>query len=192
VTGYRIAEATTLYEGRRNLLKLTVQLPDGQMVEREVLDAPDAAAVLPFDRERRTVVLIRQFRAPIMYREGDPSSLEAVAGLLDGDEPPEDCARRETMEEAGLRVDLLEPAGVTWSAPGFTMERVHLFLAPYASAARVAKGGGLADENEDIEVLEIGVDELAGMLAQNAISDLKTLALVQALRIRHPDLFGMV
>jgi nudix-type nucleoside diphosphatase (YffH/AdpP family) len=189
VAEYRIAKAATLHAGKRNLLKLTVQLPGGDTMEREVVDGPAAAAVLPYDPERRTVILLRQFRAPVLHAEGIQNLVETIAGLLDGDEEPEACARRETMEEAGLRLDALEPVGVGWSTPGFSTERVHLFLAPYAAADRVAEGGGLADEHEDIEVLEIGLDELASMLERNAIDDLKALALAQALFIRHPRLF---
>ena len=189
MTAYRIKQIDTAYEGWRKLLKLTVQMPDGRTMIREMLNSGDAAAVLPYDLERRKVMLIRQFRAPVMHLEGHPDFLEAVAGLLDEDEP-ETCARRESMEEAGLRVERLEPLGRFWSAPGFTTERLHLFLAPYTEADRVAEGGGLADEHEEIEVLEVGFDDLARFLADNTIADLKTAVLVQALRLRHPQAFG--
>lgn len=188
MTEYRINEIGTLYEGWRKLLKFTVQMPDGRTMVREVLNSGDAAAVLPYDLERRTVILVRQFRAPVMHVEGHPDFLEAVAGLLDGDEP-EACARRETMEEAGLRVERLEPLGHFWSAPGITTERLHLFLAPYTAADRVGEGGGLAHEHEDIEVLEVGFDELTKLVASNAIADMKTMILVQALQMKHPKAF---
>jgi len=191
VAGYRIERVETLYEGWRKLLKLMVRMPDGRTMAREVLNSSDAAAVLPYDPERRMVVLIRQFRAPVMHVEGHPDLLEAVAGLLDEDEP-EACARREAMEEAGLRIAKLEEVGTAWSAPGITTERLHLFLAPYAAADRIGEGGGLAEEHEDIEVLEIGLDELMRMLDRGAVADMKTLVLIQALQLRHPELFGTV
>src|SRR5690606_32645615 len=102
---------------------------------------------------------------------------------------PEECARREAMEEAGLRLRILEPVGTAWSAPGITTERLTLFLAPYAPADRVGEGGGLAEEHEEIEVLELDIARLAEMMEGHAIRDMKTLILVQALRIRHPNLF---
>lgn len=188
MTVYRITEITTLYEGWRKLLKLTVQMPDGRTMVREVLNSQDAAAVLPYDPERRKVILVRQFRAPVMHVEGHHDFLEAVAGLLDGG-APEECARREAMEEAGLRLGVLEPVGSAWSAPGATTERLNLYLAPYTAADRIGEGGGLAEEHEEIEVLEIDIGELAEMLDRNAIADLKTLVLAQALRMRHPELF---
>jgi nudix-type nucleoside diphosphatase (YffH/AdpP family) len=189
VAGYKIKQVETLHEGWRKLLKLTVQMPDGRTMAREVLNSADAAAVLPYDPQARKVILIRQFRAPVMHVEGQPSLLEAVAGLLDEDEP-EACAKREAMEEAGLRLRDLERVATAWSTPGITTERLHLFLAPYTSADRVEEGGGLADEHEDIEVLEIGLDELMTMLEQGAITDMKTLVLIQALQLRYPELFG--
>ncbi|MBM1174601.1 NUDIX domain-containing protein [Microvirga arabica] len=189
MAGYKIKQVETLYEGWRKLLKLTVQMPDGRTMAREVLNSADAAAVLPYDWQARKVILVRQFRAPVMHVEGEPDLLEAVAGLLDGDEP-EACARREAMEEAGLRLRDLERVVTAWSTPGITTERLHLFLAPYTSADRVEEGGGLAEEHEEIEVLEIDIDELMEMLQQGAIADMKTLVLIQALQLRHPELFG--
>jgi nudix-type nucleoside diphosphatase (YffH/AdpP family) len=189
VAGYKIKQVETLYEGWRKLLKLTVQMPDGRTMAREVLNSADAAAVLPYDPEARKVILVRQFRAPVMHVEGEPDLLEAVAGLLDEDKP-EACAKREAMEEAGLRLRHLERVVTAWSTPGITTERLHLFLAPYTSADRVEAGGGLAEEHEDIEVLEIGLDELMGMLEQGTVADMKTLVLIQALQLKHPELFG--
>lgn len=189
MAGYKIEQVETLYEGWRKLLKLTIRMPDGRTMAREVLNSADAAAVLPYDPQARKVILIRQFRAPVMHVEGQPILLEAVAGLLDEDEP-EVCARREAMEEAGLRLQTLERVVTAWSTPGITTERLHLFLAPYTSADRVEAGGGLAEEHEDIEVLEIGLHELMGMMEQGAVTDMKTLVLIQALQLRHPELFG--
>jgi nudix-type nucleoside diphosphatase (YffH/AdpP family) len=188
VSGYRINRVAPLFEGWRKILGFTIQQPDGGTMEREILESDDAAAVLPYDRERRTVILVRQFRVPALHRQGEQTVLEAIAGLLEGGDPAE-CAIREAMEEAGLRLRSVESVGQAWSSPGAMTEMMHLFLAPYSQADRVAEGGGLAEEHEDIEVLEIGCAELARMVDRNQITDLKTLSVAQALRIRHPDLF---
>jgi nudix-type nucleoside diphosphatase (YffH/AdpP family) len=186
---HRITGVKSLYDGWSKLLKLTIATPDGRSMEREVEDHGAAVAVLPYDPERRTVVLVSQLRVPVMHVEGRSDMVETIAGMLDGGEPAE-VARREAMEEAGLRLETLEPVGRAWSAPGITTERVSLFLARYSAADRVAEGGGLAEEHEEIEVLEIGIDELAGMLERRGIDDMKTLILAQALQLRHPELFA--
>ena len=188
MAAYRITQIETLHEGWRKLLKFTVRMPDGRTMEREILNSQDAAAVLPYDPDRRKVILVRQFRAPVMHVEERSHIMETVAGMLDGGEP-EDTARREAMEEAGLRLGPLEPVGRAWSAPGITTERVNMFLAPYAGADRVGKGGGLAEEHESITVVETPLAELARLADEGGIPDIKLLLLVQTLRLRRPELF---
>jgi len=83
----------------------------------------------------------------------------------------------------------IEPIGIVWSSPGISTERIHLFLAPYAPSDRVSEGGGLKGEYEDIEVVELALKEAWSLLERGEIADLKTVALLQALRIRQPDLF---
>jgi nudix-type nucleoside diphosphatase (YffH/AdpP family) len=189
VADHEFTNITLLYQGWRKVFDLTIRSPSGAMFRREIVDRGSGSAVLPYDAGRRTVVMVRQFRAPVLYGGGPEYLVEAVAGLLDEGDTPEACARRETMEEAGLRIGVLEPVGAAWSAPGATTERIHLYLAPYTPDSRVASGGGLAHENEEIEVLELGFDEIDAMLARDEFMDLKTLVLVQALKLRHPPLF---
>jgi hypothetical protein len=88
-----------------------------------------------------------------------------------------------------LRLDAVEPVGQVWTMPGISTERMHLFLAPYRAADRVAPGGGLAEEHEDISVLEVALSDLKAMAERGELHDLKTLALVQALMLRRPELF---
>lgn len=184
-----IVSVATLYEGWVKLLKLTIAKPDGGTMDREVEDHGAAAAVLPYDRERGTAILVRQFRAPVLHSGGPPQILEVVAGLLDEDDPAA-CARREAEEEVGLRLGEVEPVATIWSSPGISTEQMHLFLAPYRAADRIGEGGGVADENEDIEVVEMPLADLWRLAENGEIRDLKTLALVQALRLRHPGLFA--
>src|SRR3712207_483473 len=87
VTAYRITRIETLHEGWRKLFNFTVRMPDGRTMAREVLNSQDAAAVLPYDPRRRKVILIRQFRAPVMHVEERPDIMETIAGMIDEGEP---------------------------------------------------------------------------------------------------------
>ncbi|MFC7556825.1 NUDIX domain-containing protein [Pseudoroseomonas wenyumeiae] len=114
--------------------------------------------------------------------------LEPAAGRLD-EADPEACARREALEETGLRLTQLEPVAYVWTMPALSTERAWMYLAPYAEADRVAAGGGLAEEHEEIEVLELPLAELAAMADAGTLTELKLLLLVQTLRLRRPELF---
>ena len=182
-------ERKIVYSGWMTMTILTFRLPDGRTMKREVLEHARAVAVLPYDAERRVALLVRQFRAPVFAAAGESELLEVIAGIIDDGEA-EATAKREAWEEGGLRLRELEPLAVTWPSPGMMTERVSLFLAPYRAADRIAAGGGLADEHEDIEVVEIPLDELAAMADSGKLTDMKTFALVQTLRLRKPALFG--
>lgn len=149
---------------------------------RESYDMGDGAAVLPIDRARDRVLLIRQFRWPVFERGGRELLVEAVAGKLDGDDPAA-CVVREAMEEAGVAI--ANPRLVThcFMSPGAVTEKLSLFLADYDSAAPRARGGGHAHEGEDIEVFEMTLDEGLAMIASGAIIDAKTILLLQAAKL---------
>lgn len=185
---HQIVDVKTLHEGWGRLLALRIRLADGQVMKREVEDHGSAVCVLPYDPERRVAMLVRQFRAPVFHAAGEPDLLEAPAGMLDEDDPV-DCARREALEEVGLTLRSLEPAGAVWTMPGISTEYMHLYLAPYGRGDRTTDGGGLADENEHITVVEMPLSELAALADRGQLSDLKTLAVLQTLRLRRPHLF---
>jgi nudix-type nucleoside diphosphatase (YffH/AdpP family) len=176
-------------QGYIKLLKLRVRLPDGAEVDREVESHGDAACVLPYDPERRVALVVSSPRLPILKATGqDHRLLEAPAGMLEGMQP-EATVRKEAMEEAGLKLGQVEKVAWTWSSPGVSTERVSLFLAPYGPADRVAEGGGAEGEHENITIREVPLAELWG-LAQGADAvDLKTFALLQALKLKRPELF---
>lgn len=184
----RIMGTRTVYEGWARYLVAEVRMPDGSRIGREVEDHGPAVAVLPYDPERRVALLVRQFRTPPCFVDGTASVLEAPAGLRE-EEDASTCARREAFEEVGLRLSTLEPAGRVWSLPGLSTERMDLFLAPYRAADREGTGGGLAEEHESIEVVEVALPDLAAMAERGEVADMKTLCLVQTLRLRHPALF---
>jgi nudix-type nucleoside diphosphatase (YffH/AdpP family) len=184
-----IVSVDVRHKGWAKFLIASVRLADGQVVTREIEDHGNAVCVLPYDPVRRTAIVIRQFRTPVLYAGEHTLLIEAIAGLREGDDAAA-CARREAMEEAGLRLQTVEPIVRGWSMPGISTERMDLFLAAYTTADRVAAGGGLAEEHEDIEVIELPLKTLAAMADAGEVSDMKTFALVQTLRVRRPELFG--
>ena len=185
----KITDTETVFAGFSRLLIATVELPDGQKIKREIEDHGRAVCVLPYDPERRTAILVRQFRAPAALVDGREHVLEAVAGSVE-DESIDACAYREAMEEAGLKLRALEHLGTAWSMPGISTEQMDLYLAVYCEADRVGLGGGIDGEHEGITVIELPLAELAAMADAGQIVDMKTLALVQTLRLRRPELFG--
>jgi nudix-type nucleoside diphosphatase (YffH/AdpP family) len=166
----------------------TMAAGDGTTFKREIEHHGHAAAVLPYDPVRRTALLVNLPRAPAIWAGGPPELLEAPAGMLEG-EDAQACAIREALEEVGVRLKAVEPVGAPFSSPGVSSERVHLFLAAYGAEDRVAAGGGVEGEHELIDVQEVPLEHLFAWAEQGLIEDLKTLALVLALRVKRPDLF---
>jgi nudix-type nucleoside diphosphatase (YffH/AdpP family) len=146
---------------------------------REAYDRGNGATILLYDAEAGTVLLTRQFRWPA-YANGHPDGMlvEAPAGLLDDDDP-EAAIRREAEEETGVRVGEVTRLFEVFMSPGSVTERVHFFAAPYRHEDRVAAGGGVADEGEDIELLELPLAEALAMVADGRIADGKTIMLLQ-------------
>jgi nudix-type nucleoside diphosphatase (YffH/AdpP family) len=148
-----------------------------QEQQREVYDSASGAAVLLYNRERRTVVLTRQFRIGARLNGHDGFLLEAAAGVLD-DAPPAERAKLEAREETGYELERLEPVMQLFVSPGSTTERIHLFVAEYDPARRCGHGGGLPEEGEDIQVVELDFDDALAMIETGGIIDAKTVLLL--------------
>jgi nudix-type nucleoside diphosphatase (YffH/AdpP family) len=148
-----------------------------QKLEREVYDAASGAAVLLYNRERRTVVLTRQFRLGARLNGSDGFLLEASAGVLD-DAPPAERARLEAREETGYEIDHPDPVMTLFPSPGSLTERIHLFVAEYDPARRSGIGGGRPEEGEDIEVVELAFDDALALIETGGIVDAKTVLLL--------------
>lgn len=185
-----IRSTTLAHDGWLKLHVATLSGDDGVEFKREIEHHGPAVAVLPYDPARRTALLVKLPRAPVLFSDASSDFLEAPAGLREDGEDPADCARREAEEEVGVTLGTVEEAGHTWSMCGVSTERMHLYLAPYAASDRTGAGGGLAEEHENITVVEVPLDDLRDMADRNALDDMKTLCLVQTLRLRRPDLFA--
>ncbi|WP_437886996.1 GDP-mannose pyrophosphatase NudK [Phytobacter sp. V91] len=148
--------------------------------KREVYDRGNGATILLYNREKRTVVLIRQFRiASWVNGNKDGRLIETCAGLLDNDEP-EVCVRKEAIEESGYQVGEVQKLFELYMSPGGVTEIVHFFMAEYDDSLRANSGGGV--EDEDIEVLEIPFAEALLMVSNGEIRDGKAVILLQYLK----------
>jgi nudix-type nucleoside diphosphatase (YffH/AdpP family) len=151
--------------------------------ERHLFRRPDAAVLLPYDPARKMLLLTRQFRLGAYMNDACPGLLEACAGTLDPGEAPDACVIREAMEEMGLRVDALRFLFEAFVSPAATTEKLYFFVAPYSPEARVAVGGGMEAEGEEIEVIEAPFTEVLAQAEAGQIRDLKTLNLLYWLRM---------
>ncbi|MDE2494889.1 MAG: NUDIX hydrolase [Alphaproteobacteria bacterium] len=159
---------------------------DGTMsapVRRLDLVRGDAVAAILFDKERQRVILVSQFRYSALSR-GTGWTTEAVAGVIDPGETPEQAVRREILEEAGYEVEKLERVFCFYPTPGITSERTILYYAEPRGDGPVAKGGGLSHENEDIRVVELPLKDAFQQLDRGKIADAKTIIGLMWLRER--------
>jgi nudix-type nucleoside diphosphatase (YffH/AdpP family) len=154
-----------------------------QKQTREVYDRGNGAVILLYNTLSKTIILTRQFRLPTFVngnREG--YLIEACAGLLDEDNP-EEAIRRETEEETGYRIKDVRKIFEAYMSPGSVSEILYFFIAEYSSSMKVHEGGGVAHEQEDIEVIETDFERALSMIETGEIKDAKTIMLLLYLRI---------
>lgn len=188
IDNIKITKTEILSDNWYVLRKITYEYrkKDGtlQTQSREAYDRGNGATILLYNREQRTVILTRQFRLPTFVNGNETGMMiEACAGLLDKDNP-EDCIRRETEEETGYKVSDIRKVFEAYMSPGSVTEILYFFIAEYAKEMKVADGGGVAHEEENIEVLETGIDEAMNMIETGAIKDAKTIMLLQYVRLK--------
>jgi nudix-type nucleoside diphosphatase (YffH/AdpP family) len=183
----RIKEIQTLAQAKGKLMSVTFEQRrrNGvwQQRKREIYDNGNSAVILPYDADRGTVLLTRQLRLPIYLQDGAASSVEACAGKLDG-EKAEKRIMKEMEEELGYRIKKLERLFELYVSPAAIMEKIEYFTCTYSPADKVSEGGGLAEEGEDIEVIETTLEQAAAMVAAGEIIDVKTVVLIQYLQER--------
>lgn len=170
---------------------------DGEMSDpiiRISFDRGDSVGVLLYDARHDAVVLVRQFRYPVYtrldtaQRAGDGAQqawlLEAVAGVQDKGRTITEVGNAELLEEAGYRISGdLRPITSFYPSPGGTSERIHLFWAEVDAQKRTAKGGGIAAEGEDTQIVVLPLGEAMDMIATGEICDAKSIIALQYLAL---------
>ena len=152
---------------------------------REAYDRGNGATILLYNKEQQTVILTRQFRLPTFVNGNESGMLiESCAGLLDKDNA-EDCIRRETEEETGYRITDVKKIFEAYMSPGSVTEILYFFIAAYSKDMKVAEGGGVEHEEENIEVLEMKIDEAMKMMESGEIKDGKTIMLLQYVKLNN-------
>jgi len=189
ISQVKIIKSDILSDNWYTLRKLTYEYvkKDGsvQVQTREAYDRGNGAVILLFNREKQTVILTRQFRLPT-FINGNPTGMliEACAGLLDKDNP-EDCIRRETEEETGYKIKDVQKILEAYMSPGSVTEILYFFIAEYSPLMKTGAGGGVAKEEENIEVLELDFKAALTMVETNEIKDAKTIMLIQYITLHN-------
>lgn len=185
----KILNTEILSDNWYTLKKITFEYvkKDGSHItqSREAYDRGNGATILLYNKQQQTVILTEQFRLPT-YINGNENGLliEACAGLLDEDNA-EDCIRRETEEETGYKITDVRKIFEAYMSPGSVTEILHFFIAEYTKDMKVNDGGGVAHEEENIEVLEMQIQDALKMIETGRIKDAKTIMLLQYVKLHN-------
>ncbi|HIE5387745.1 TPA: NUDIX domain-containing protein [Enterobacter cancerogenus] len=148
-----------------------------QRQSREVYDRGNGATILLYNRDRKTVILTRQFRFPVFINGHPDDLIEAAAGLLDNMDP-ESRIRAEAEEETGFKVSRVEKIFEAYMSPGSVTEKLYFYVAEYHPQDKTGAGGGIKAEGEDIAVLEMPLEEALRGIETGLIVDGKTIMLL--------------
>lgn len=178
-----IVKTETLSQKKYWLKEVTFEYEqkDGtrQTKTHEVYDMGDVTTVLLYNKEQKTIILTKQFRLPTFLNGNkDGMMIEACAGKLD-DEDAASGIKREIKEETGYEVEEVQKIMEVYSTPGTVTEKLYLFVAAYAPHMKISEGGGLAEEQEHVQVMELSFDEAWQMVNKGEIKDAKTIILLQ-------------
>lgn len=184
-----ILQTDVLSDNWYTLRKITYEYlkKDGtwQTQNREAYDRGNGATILLYNKAEKTVILTRQFRLPTFLNGNESGMLiETCAGLLDKDNA-EDCIRRETEEETGYKISDVKKVFEAYMSPGSVTEILYFFIAEYSKSMKVTDGGGIAQEQEEIEVLEMHIDKAMELMYNGEIRDGKTIMLLQHIKLRN-------
>ncbi|WP_439152406.1 NUDIX domain-containing protein [Winogradskyella sp.] len=162
----------------------TFESGEQKRISRECYNRGNGAAILLFNRRKKSVILTRQFRMPIhVNNTNEAISIEVCAGAIDNNDTPLETIIRETEEEVGYKIKDAKHVLMAYTSPGALTEKMYLFVAEYSDAQKVNNGGGLDAENEEIEVLELPFTKAIEIIKSEKIIDAKTILLLQYAQI---------
>jgi nudix-type nucleoside diphosphatase (YffH/AdpP family) len=185
----RIIEKKLLSDNKYLLNKIIFDQKDKSgnwhRAEREIYDRGNGAAILLYNKQKKTIILTRQFRMPT-YVNNNPTGMliEVCAGLLDNMNP-EECIKKETEEETGFIVTQVQKVLQAYMSPGSMTEILHFFVAEYSDTSKKNEGGGLKEEGEDIEVIELNFNTAMEWISTGEIKDAKTIMLLYHAKINN-------
>ena len=157
-----------------------------QTQKREIYERGNASVILLYNKKQNTVVLTKQFRLASFLNGNETGMLiEACAGMIDENESPENATIREAKEETGYKIHTATKVFESYMSPGSLTEILYFFIAEYSTDMKVYEGGGVAHEQENIEVLEMNFDDALRMIDTGEIKDAKTIMLLQYLRLKN-------
>ena len=168
---FKVDEAYLRYEKFNGKMSGTVR--------RISLERGDSVSILIHNIKTDKIILISQFRYP-SYRVGHGWLLEAIAGIVDPGETPEEAARREVQEETGLDITSMEHIATFFPSPGGSSERIFLYYSKVSrDAGSYGDTGGLLCEGEDIKSYELSLEDALGKIRSGEIMDAKTIIGIQ-------------
>jgi nudix-type nucleoside diphosphatase (YffH/AdpP family) len=189
IDNIHILETKVLSNNWYTLRKVTYEYTkkDGSKIiqSREAYDRGNGSTILLYNKDQNTVILTSQFRLPTFINGNETGMLiEACAGLLDKDNA-EDCIRRETEEETGYKIKEVRKIFEAYMSPGSVTEILYFFIAEYDKEMKISAGGGIAQEEENIEVLEFEISRAMQMIEKGEIKDAKTIMLLQYIKLNN-------
>ncbi len=158
-------QTETIHRGRSfNFQKRTVRLSSGKTITREIVDHPGSVAIIPL-LDKETVIMVKQYR-----NAAEKILLEVPAGTLNYNEYPEECAKRELLEETGYYPQTLKKLIAAYTTPGYSSEKMHIYV-----ATQLTKKIQTPEEDETINISMVRLRDIKQMIIDGEIEDLKTV-----------------
>jgi nudix-type nucleoside diphosphatase (YffH/AdpP family) len=187
---FQIDDITQVYTGFLKILKAKVTFDSFEkgksiVADREMMDRGDSVAVLLFERDTQCFLLTQQFRFPTAIKDQTDNKLNAgwlieiPAGKIEENEDPQECAKREVLEELGYNCHHMELISHFYVSPGGTSERIWLYFTEVSANDKIETGGGVVDEKEDISMVRYDTEKFIQEMKRGEIRDAKTIVAFQ-------------